>query len=160
MRVLALRQERGAVARPGQPASEEVPCRAHGSGRALGWREHAPAQEDGDFLGVHRVVFGLAPVAGVHREGGAKHEGEALAGPQGRAPVPGQAPRDSDDEFVPRGGKRLEQGLRAGFHGAVPQDLPGLGQEAERHGAGMQIDATGRLVLLGGASPAVSASSW
>ena len=38
------------------------------------------------------------------------------------------------------------------------QDLPILVQDAEVHGAGMQVDATVKLVLLGVESPEVSSS--
>ena len=53
----------------------------------------------------------------------------------------------------------LRKGSGAGWHVPVHQNLPSLVQDAEVHGAGVQVDATIKLVLLGVESPEVSSSS-
>ena len=52
----------------------------------------------------------------------------------------------------------LRNGSGAGLHIAVQQDLAILVQDADVHAAGMQIDATVKLVLLGVESHEVSSS--
>jgi hypothetical protein len=37
--------------------------------RDRGLREHPAAPQQGDVMGINRVVFGLAPRDGLHREG-------------------------------------------------------------------------------------------
>ena len=79
-------------------------------------------------------------------------------GTPGRAPGPGEEPCDGDDELVTSGRHDLANRLWAGSHLAVSQDRAVLVQEADRQGAGRQVEATVRLVRLGGAAPEVSSS--
>ena len=73
-------------------------------------------------------------------------------------PVPGEDAFDGDDQIVPIGRNGLEKRLWAGFHIAVQQDLAVLVQDTDVHGAGMQVDATVKLVLFGVESHEVSSS--
>ena len=102
-----------------------------------------------DLEGVDPVVLGLAAVDGLHVEDVAQDEGDSLPGAQVGEPVPGEDALDGDDEVLPVGGDRLEEGLRAGLHVAVQEDLTGLVEDAEVHGSGVQIDSAVVAVLLG-----------
>ena len=141
------------------PAPEQITGRPHLGGIDVGLREHAAAQQHGNFLGVDLVVFGLAPVDGLHIEGMAEDKGHAFAGTQVGEPVPGKDAFDGDDEILPIGGNGLEKRLWAGLHIAVHQDLAVLVQDTDVHGAGMQVDAAVKLVLFGVESHEVSSSS-
>ena len=91
----------------------------HGSGIDVGLREHAAAEQHGDFRGVDLIVFGLAAVDGFHGEGVSEHEGDALAGTQVREPVPREDAFDTDDQVLSLGRNGLEKGGRARGHIAV-----------------------------------------
>ena len=52
----------------------------------------------------------------------------------------------------------LEQGVRARFHVAMHHNIALLAQDADAHTAGMEIDATVKLVRFGVESPEVSSS--
>ena len=45
-----------------RPSPEQVAGRPHGGRIDVGLREHATAEQYGDFLGVNLVVFGLTPM--------------------------------------------------------------------------------------------------
>jgi hypothetical protein len=51
-------------------------------------REPPAAPQHGDFLGVDRVVFGLAALAGLYLEGIAEDKGEALVSTEVSKPGP------------------------------------------------------------------------
>ena len=116
------------------------------------------AEQHGDFLGVDLVVFGLAAMDGFHREGMSKDKGNAFAGAEVGQPVPGEDAFDADDQIVPVGRDGLEKWLWAGWHIPVHQNLAILVQDTEVHGAGVQVDATVKLVLFGVESHEVSSS--
>ena len=77
-----------------------------------------------------------------------KHQRPAFAGAQVGAPVPGKEACDTDDQVFPGGRNGFEKRCGASRHVPVHQDLPILVQDAEGHGAGMQVDAAVQLVLL------------
>jgi hypothetical protein len=56
------------------------------------------------------------------------------------------------------GGHGLEQRLRASGQMAMPHEVTILVQEANVHAPGVHVDATIKLVLLGGEAPEVSSS--
>jgi hypothetical protein len=122
-------------------------------------RQHPAAQEHSDLVGIDLIVLGLAPMDGFHVEGVAQDEGNPLLGAEVGQPVPGEDTFDADDEILPVRRNRLEKRLGCRFHIAVQHDLAVLIQDAEVHGAGVQVDATIKLVLLGVESHEVSSSS-
>jgi hypothetical protein len=73
--------------------------------------------------------------------------------------VPGEEPLDRDHQAVTAGGNGLEKRFRSRFHMPVQHALPVLLQDAEVHGASVQIDAPIKLVRLGVKSPEVSSAS-
>jgi hypothetical protein len=73
--------------------------------------------------------------------------------------VPGEETLDRHTQAVTVGGNGLEKRFRSRLHIPVKYDLPVLIQDAEVHGASVQIDATRILVRLGVKSPEVSSSS-
>jgi hypothetical protein len=71
-------------------------------------------------------------------------------------PIPGEETFNSDNQAVPVGSDGLEKGFWSGFHIAVHKHFSIVAQDADIHGAGMQVDATVKLVLLGVKSHTVS----
>jgi hypothetical protein len=74
--------------------------------------------------------------------------------------VPGEEAFHADDEILPVGGNGLQKWFRCRFHMPVKEDLAGLVQDAEVHGAGVQVDPAVTLVWLGVEAPEVSSSPW
>ncbi len=72
--------------------------------------------------------------------------------------VPGAQAFDGDDPVGPIGGHVPEKRLRAGLHVPMPHDLAVLVEDADVHGAGMQIDATGKCRWPGVEAPEVSSA--
>ena len=72
--------------------------------------------------------------------------------------VPGEETFDADHQVLAVGCKRLEKRFRPCFHVPVAQDLSLLVQDAEIHGAGVQVDTTIKLVRLRVESPEVASS--
>jgi hypothetical protein len=70
-----------------------------------------------------------------------------------------KSPFDTDDDSLARGRDGLEKRFWGGWPVPVHQHLPNLVQEAEVHGAGVQVDTTVTLVLLGVKSPEVASAS-
>jgi hypothetical protein len=79
---------------------------------------------------------------GFHRESVPEDEGNALVSAEVSEPIPGEDAFNSDNQTVPIGRNSLEKGFRSGFHIAVEQDFPVMVHEADRHTAGVQVDAT------------------
>jgi hypothetical protein len=95
----------------------------------------------------------------LHVEGMTQHEGNPLLRTEISQPVPGEDTFDTDDDIPAIGGDGLEQRFWGGWHVTVNENFPGLVQDAKVHGAGVQVDATVKLVLLGVKSHEVSSSS-
>ena len=144
-----LGQECGAFVRQRPAAPAQVPGGTPVGGRARGLREPPTTQQRRHLWRVDLVVFGRATLAGLQRAGMAQDNREACMGPQVREPVPGAQALDRHDEPLSRRGKGLQEGLRVGLHMARHQNLAALVEEAERHGAGMQVDAAGKWVRSG-----------
>jgi hypothetical protein len=70
--------------------------------------------------------------------------------------VPGDDAFDGHDHLFPIGRDGLEKWLRTGFHVPVQQDVPLLVHDTDIHAAGVEVDATIRLMLLSVKSPEVS----
>jgi hypothetical protein len=96
---------------------------------------------------------------GLHVQGVAQQEGNALAGTQVGQPVPGEDAFDADHKILAVGRHGLEERLGRRFQLAVDKDLPITVQDTDIHRPGVQIDATGKLMRLGVESPEVSSSA-
>jgi hypothetical protein len=68
---------------------------------------------------------------------------------QSASQVPGEEAFDTDDQIRPVGRDGLEKWLWAGWQIPVHQDLPLPVHHTEIHGAGVQIDAAVKLMLVG-----------
>jgi hypothetical protein len=123
VRMLDVREERGAFARQMQTAPEEVPGGAPVSRIDVGLGEHAAAEQHRHLMRVDFIVFGLVPVDGLHRERVAQDERNTLAGAQVGQPVPGKNAFDTDDQISPVGGNGVEEWFWASGHVAVEQNL-------------------------------------
>jgi len=60
----------------------------HGSGIDICLGQHPTAEQDGNFLGVNRVVFGLTAMDGLHVAGMAEDERDPFGGAQIGEPGP------------------------------------------------------------------------
>jgi hypothetical protein len=124
-----------------------------GSDRGL-WAQAAAAQ-GGKRVRIACVVCGLAPVEGVPGEGVTPPEGKALVRPQSGAPRPGEEAFDGHDQPLTRGGHGLEERFRSGWPVAVQDDCTVVAQDADRHRAGLPVDAAVKWVRLGVAAPEI-----
>jgi len=79
-------------------------------------------------------------------------------GTQVGEPVPGEETLDGHNQMVTIGGDGLEKWCRGRWHIAVQQDFPLVAQDADVHGASMQVNATGKWVLCRVEAPEVSSS--
>jgi len=140
------------------PPPEQIPGGAHLGGIARGLGDHATAQQEGNLVRIDPIVLGLAPVDRLHVQGVSQHAGNARMGAAVSQPVPSEDAFDADHHVLPVGRNRLEEWSRGCFHSSVQQDLSVLLQDAEVHGAGMQVDAARKLVRFGVESHEVSSS--
>jgi hypothetical protein len=81
-------QELGPFPREIQATPEEVPGGAPLGRIDLGVWQHPAAQEASNFVRIDLVIFGLAAVDGLHREGMAQDEGNPLLGAEVGQPGP------------------------------------------------------------------------
>jgi len=95
---------------------------------------------------------------GLHLERVAQDEGHALTGAEIGQPLPRQAAFDANNHVLAVGRNRLQKRCRSCLHVPVDQDFSRLVEDAEVHGAGVQVDPTIKLVRLGVASQEVSSS--
>jgi hypothetical protein len=89
----------------------------------------------------------------------AQDEGNTLMGAKVGQPVSGEHTFDADYQVFAVGCKRLRKRFGSCRHVPVEEDLSPLVQHAKVHGAGVQVDATLKLVLLAVESHEVSSSS-
>ena len=81
-----------------------------------------------------------------------------VCSPEVREPVPGKQACGSEDDRIAVGGNGFEKRLWGGGHVTVQQRCASLVEEAHVHGVGVEIDTTGKGVLLRVQSPEVSSS--
>jgi hypothetical protein len=86
----------------------------------------------------------LPAVEGLPSEGRPEDAREALVGTPVSAPVPGAQALDCHDETLARRGQSWQEGLRGGWQGAVHENLAALGEKADGHGPGVEVDAAGK----------------
>ena len=70
--------------------TQQVAGRAHLGRIDRGLREHPTTQQDGDFLGVDLVVFGLAAMDRFHIEGMTEDKRNTVFSTEVSEPVPGK----------------------------------------------------------------------
>jgi hypothetical protein len=85
---------------------------------------------------------------GFHIEGMPEDKRQPLAGAQVSEPLPGEEAFDADDQIRPIGRNRLEKGLWPRWHITMDHDLSILVEDAQGHSAGMQVNATVKLMLF------------
>jgi hypothetical protein len=109
-------------------------------------------------VGIDRAVFRFAAVDGLHRESVTQDESNPLLGAAIGEPIPGEDTFYCHDEPLAVWSNGLEKRFRGGFHIAVHKNFAIMAQDADVHGAGMQVDTTVNGVWLGVESPEVSSS--
>lgn len=129
--VLDIRQQLSACPHEMSPAPEQIPGRPHLRGRDRGFREHAPAQEGGPVLGIDRVVCGLPPVHGLHRQGMTQDKGNTLLGTESSEPIPGDEACNGHNKPRTGGSNSLAQRGRSRCHGTVQQPFPVMPQDTD-----------------------------
>jgi hypothetical protein len=72
--------------------------------------------------------------------------------------VPDAQAFDRDDTVGPRGGNGPQKRLRAGLQVSRPQALAVLVEDADRHGPGVPVEATVKLLWRGVEAPEVSSA--
>jgi hypothetical protein len=156
--IVPMRSEFSACAHQVRAAPEQVTGGAHGGGVHIRVREHTPTEQGGNLLRIDLIMLGLAAMDGLHVEGVTQDNGHTLFSTHVGQPVPGEETLDSHNEALTIGRNGLEERFRRGLHIAVQQHVPLLTQDADVHGAGMQVDPTLHWVLIGVESPEVSSS--
>jgi hypothetical protein len=131
------------------PSAQQVTGGAHLGRVDIGLREHPAAPQDSNLMGVDLIVFGFATVDGFHIQGMAQHKRDPVIGAEVGEPVPGKHTFGSHDDLLAVGRNGLEQGFGGGLHIAVQECCPGLIEDTDVHGAGVQIDPAVKRVLFG-----------
>jgi hypothetical protein len=149
VRMLDRSQQRRALTPQGGAAPQESTGGAHLGWIARGWLQQAAAQEYSNLVGSALVIVGRAAVERFQREGLTKDEGPTRRSAQGSEPVPGEETRHGHHQSVPRGCKSLPQWCRSGWHSAVEHDCSVRAHATDVHTAGVEVDATGKGVLVG-----------
>jgi hypothetical protein len=153
--ILHVREELGPFVCQMQAAPKQGTGGAHVGGRDIGLREHAATEQGGNLWRIDLVVFGLAAMDSLHREGMTEDERDTFVGTEVGEPVPGEHTLDRHDNPLSIRGNGVQKGFRSSFHIAMHQNLAALVEDADVHGAGMQIDAAVKWVLGGGKSPEI-----
>jgi hypothetical protein len=142
-------QEFTAFAGQMHASTQQVAGGAHLGWIDIGLREHTAAEQHSDFMGVDLVVFGLAAMDSLHIEGMPEDKRDAMFRTEVCQPVPGKHAFGRQDDLLAVGSDGFEQRLWGGCHVTVQQRFPGLVEDAQVHGAGVEIDPTVKRVLLG-----------
>jgi hypothetical protein len=116
---LHVRQEFAAFACQVRASAQQVAGGAHLARIDIRLWEHPAAQEHSDFMGVDRVIFGLAPMDGLHIEGMAEDKRDALFSTEVSKPVPGKHTFGSHDDLIAVRGDSLEKRFGGGLHVTV-----------------------------------------
>jgi hypothetical protein len=141
------RAARGALTCQREAAAAAVPSRPHRRRIDGGLGEQAATAQDGKLVRSARVVVGFAPMQGLHVQGMAEDTREPMVSAEVRAPVPGQPALYRHNDRLTRGRTSLENRRWASWPVAVQPARPGLMQDADRQGPGLQVEATVKLVL-------------
>lgn len=129
------------------PPPEQIPCGAPGGRRPIRLWEHPATAQDRNFLCVDLVVVRCATWDRFHSARVPEDHRHPCARTEVGQPRPGEEAFDADDESGPLGCHGVEKRFWASRPSPVDKHLALLVQDAEVHGAGMQIDATVQLGL-------------
>ena len=123
-------------------AAEQVAGLALGPGVDVGHREDAAAEQAGDLAGVDLVVLGLAAVDGLHGQGVAEDEGDALRASQ-RSASQYQANMHSQPttRSLRKGSMASRKASGSAGRSWSKTVLPSGVEDVDEHGSGVQIDA-------------------
>jgi hypothetical protein len=135
--ILHVRQECAAFACQVRASAQQVAGGAHLARIDICLRAHPAAQQNGDFMGVDRVVFGLAAMDSLHIEGMAEDKRDALVSTEVSKPVPSKHTFGRHDDLIAVGGDSLEKRFGGSLHVTVQQRFTGLVEDANIHGAGV-----------------------
>jgi hypothetical protein len=130
-------------------SAQQITGRAPLSGVHIGLREQATTHKHRNVMRVDLVVFRLPTVDGLPLKGRTEDKRDPMFRPEVRKPVPGKHAFGSQDDLLAGGRDSLEQRFWGGGHVPVSQCCTGLSEDAQVHGAGMEIDAAVKGVLLG-----------
>jgi hypothetical protein len=157
-RLLNMRQQWRPFAQERHAAPQPVAGCSPGRGLDIGLGEHPAAQEQRDFLSIHRIVCGLPAMESLHGEGMAQDTGDTFTSAEVGQPIPGEETLGAPNQPLAVGCNDLEK--RGGASGHIPghQNRAILVQNTDVQGAGMQVEAAVKLRLFGVASHAVSSS--
>ena len=100
-------------------------------------------------MSIDAIVFSFASMDGFHIESVPEDEGDIHISAKISEPIPGEEAFDANDDIAAKwldGGEEL---IRIGFDVLFKTDLAGLIEDAEKHGAGMEINTAIKEVLLG-----------
>jgi len=86
---------------------------------------------------------------GFHIESVAEDEGDILIGAKIGEPIPGEEAFDANDDIAAKWFDGGEKFIRIGFDVFFETDFAGLIENAEKHGAGMEINTAIIFVLFG-----------
>src|SRR5439155_9990553 len=89
------------------------------------------AEQHGDLVGIDLVGLGLAAVDGLHVQGVAQDEGDALCGAEVGEPVPGEQALTGDGQPVAEGSDSAEEGIRPGGDSLVQDDGTGRVEDTQ-----------------------------
>jgi len=137
----------------GPASAQQVAGGAPRGGGDRGVGEPPAAPQPGDWVGVARVVCGFAPMEGLHGEGMTTPTRATGVSTEVCTPVPGTQACGREDNLLAGGRAGREPRLRGGGHGTGQPRFPGLVEDAQVHGAGVEIETTRNRVRLGGEAP-------
>ena len=105
-----------------------------------------PRSQAAIFARIALVIVGLAAMDGFPGEGMAQDKGDGQLQRRLGKPIPGEQAFDRDDKTLPVGRNGLEEGFRSGWPMAgANRSRTSVAQDADGHGPGMQVDATGKI---------------
>jgi hypothetical protein len=135
-------QQRRPCAQPMQAPPEPSPGGAPGGRLHSRLWEHPATAQDRQFVGGERGGFRLAPRDRLHLARVPEDQRNSCARPEVGQPIPGEEAFDADDELGPLGCHGVAKRCWASRHMPVDKTRAILVQEAEVHGAGLQLEAT------------------
>jgi hypothetical protein len=131
--VLNVAEEFGTFSHEVRTAPEKIAGRAHLLGINVSHRDHAPAKESTDLVGINPVVFCFAAMYRLHIQGVTEDEGDLVLSTQICEPVPGEHTLDGDDEIISIGFDNPQEPIRPSRQVPMDQDLPILVEDTEVH---------------------------
>ena len=141
--ILDMGQELSPLASEVKAAAQEIASGAHLAGIDVGVGKGPGAKKNGNLSGIDLVILGLAAMDGLHVEGVAEDEGDALIGAEIGQPVPAEDALGPDDQVVTKRGDGLEEEMRVTAEPLMQADHSLFIENAEVEIAAMEVDAAG-----------------